>query len=96
MSIGGVRRPGARLVVFELDPRTALDVFFHLASSMHCEETTRSSRIHVAGLLPQLRRALVDTGIVRGETLDELQQHLMRKPAPPPIDDVIADMERPT
>ncbi len=62
---------------------------------MHCEETTRASRIHVAALLPQLRRALVTTGIVRGETLDELQSHLMRKPAPPPIDDVIGDIERP-
>ncbi len=83
-------------MIFELDPRTALDVFFHLASSMHCEETTRASRIHVAALLPQLRRALVTTGVVKGETLDQLQAHIMRKPAPPPLDDLIDNMERPT
>lgn len=92
MIIHGLKAPGARAVVLELDPRTALDVFFHLASSMHCEETTVSSRIHVAALLPQLRRALVTTGIVAGETLDQLQAHLMRKPAPPALDTAIASL----
>lgn len=86
MSISGLRVPGKRAVLFELDPHTALDVFFHLAASLHCEETTTASRIHVAGLLPQLRRALVNTGVVRGETLDALQAAIRSKPAPPAID----------
>lgn len=90
MSIKGFRDPGRHCVVFELDPRTALDVFFHLACSMHGEETTVASRIHIAALLPSLRGALVRTGIVAGHTLDELQAHLMRKPAPPAIDQAIA------
>ena len=94
MSIHGFRAAGRHAVVFELDPRTALDVFFHLACSMHCEETTDASRIHIAALLPSLRRALVVTGVVAGDTLDQLQHHLLRKPAPPSLDQQIRAMSQ--
>jgi hypothetical protein len=89
MSITGIKAPGARLVCFELDPRTALDVWFHLAASLHTEETTVHSRIVVASLLPPLRRAIVTTGIASGEALDALHAHLMRKPAPDALDQAI-------
>jgi hypothetical protein len=87
--ITGVNAPGARLVCFELDPRTALMVWFHLAASLHAEETTTSSRISIAALLPGLKRAIVTTGFAGAAELDALHAHLMGKPAPEALDQAI-------
>lgn len=89
MAIHGIKAPGARLVCFELDPRSALMVWFHLAASLHTEETTVASRIAIAGLLPALRRALVTTGYVGAPELDALHAHLMGKPAPEALDQAL-------
>jgi len=86
MKITGIAAPGARLVRLDLDPRTAMDVFFHLAASLHAEETTIASRTHIAALLPSLKRAIVATGVCCHATLDGLQKHLASKPAPAPLD----------
>ena len=86
MRIRGLKVPGERMVVLELDWRTAVDVYLHLAGSMHAELTTMSSRTHVGALLPQFRRAIVHTGMVDWKTLDDLARELSHTPAPPPLD----------
>src|SRR4051812_8058888 len=50
VKIHGLQLPGRRGVVFELDPKTALFVWFHLQGSMQTDVTTRASRIIVAGV----------------------------------------------
>jgi hypothetical protein len=77
--------PGKEIVI-RLSPRLALDVYLHLAGSQYSELTTTSSRVHVAGILPQLRRALVASGFVAIDTLDTLAAELARKPLPPALD----------
>jgi len=89
MPITGFKRPGARMIRFDLDPRTALDLLFALMASMHADETTQQQRITVAGMIPQYKRALVTTGVVSMQLLDDFEQHLLSKPAPPPLDAVI-------
>lgn len=91
--ITGRRAPGYRMVHFELDPHTAAQVYFHLAASMHAEETSSASRIAVAALLPQLSRAIDVTGYARKDMLDAFVAHINRKPAPPPIDAAIARLQ---
>lgn len=88
--ITGRRAPGYRMVHFDLDPHTAAQVYFHLAASMHAEETSSASRVAVAALLPQLSRAIAVTGYARKEMLDAFVAHINGKPAPPPIDVAMA------
>lgn len=92
MKVHGLALPGRRGVVFELDPKTALFVWFHLQSSMHGEITTRASRLIVAGLLPQLQRAVLATGVVSQAELDGVIRAIQANPAPPPIDDAVAPL----
>jgi hypothetical protein len=92
--ISGLTVPGRRSVCFELDPRSALDVWFHLQASLHSPATTRASRVHIAGLLPQLQRACVATGVVTDETCRQLIAALLADPAPPPIDDAVAALTK--
>lgn len=94
MSIKGLRVAGRRLVVFELDPRTALDVWFHLHASLHSQSTTRASRIAIAGMLPQLERAVVATGVIDAETCRQLVRVMLSEPAPPPLDDAVAGLTK--
>ncbi|MBZ5560156.1 MAG: hypothetical protein LAO77_23105 [Acidobacteriia bacterium] len=91
--IVGGRAPGYRAVRFELDPRTALHVVFHLMASVQAEETTMASRMTVAGLIPQLQRAVAATGVISLETLQQFQRHLLAKPAARPLDDVIRQLQ---
>lgn len=92
MKIHGLSLPGRRGVVFELDPKTALFVWFHLQSSMHGEITTRASRMVVAGVLPQLQRAVLATGIVGQAELDGVIAAIQANPAPAPLDDAVAPL----
>lgn len=89
MPITGHHVPGARAVRFELDPRTALDIWFALAASLQAEETTSVQRATVAGMLPQFKRAIVATGFVTAQFLEDYQRHLATKPAPPPLDVIV-------
>ena len=81
--------PGHRKVRLDLDPRSALDVWFCLAASLHCDETTMKQRALVAGLLPQFGRALAQTGFCSYELLLQFQRELAQKPAPPALDAVM-------
>lgn len=81
--------PGHRKVRIDLDPRSAMDVWFALACSLHCDETTTKQRALVAGLLPQFGRAIAQTGFCSYELLLQLQRELAQKPAPPALDVVM-------
>jgi hypothetical protein len=89
MAIRALTAPGAKVIQFRIDPRTALDVFFALCAAQHAEETTRQQRLTVVGILPQLQRALVESGVVSAPVLHAFRQELLKKPAPPPLDDAI-------
>lgn len=78
--------PGVKMVRFDLDPRSATEVWFALACSLHADETTTGMRTTVAGLLPQFARAIAATGFVEYATLLQFQKHLTEKPAPPALD----------
>jgi hypothetical protein len=92
VKIHGLQLPGRRGVVFELDPKTALFVWFHLQGSMQTDVTTRASRIIVAGVLPQLRRAVLQTGIVGADELDAVTRQLLSQPSKPTLDDAVASL----
>lgn len=93
MPARGLLAPGVRLIRFDLDARTALDVYFALAASKHCEETTLQQRTVVAGLLPSLKRELVRLNVVSQRMLDDYDRHLLSKPCPPPLDAVIRGLK---
>jgi hypothetical protein len=86
MPITGLVGSGARAVQVRLDPRSALDVYFALAAAKCCEETTHQQRLTVAGLLAQFKRALVASGVVSQQLLDDYDRQLLSKPIPPPLD----------
>lgn len=89
MPVTGLKAPGSRAVRFDLDPRSAMEVWFCLCASLHCEETTTKQRALVAGLLPQFGRAIAATKFVDYETLLQFQRELAQKPAPAPLDVVM-------
>lgn len=89
MPVKGIRSPGVNVIRLNLEPRVALDVYFSLMASTHCEETTLQQRITVSGLAEQLKRALSESGFVARQVLDDYQKHLLGKPAPPPLDAAI-------
>jgi hypothetical protein len=91
MGIEGFRRPGYRAVHFELDPRSALDVFFALVASQHAEETTTQIRTTVGALIPQFKRALAQTNVVSLQFLNDAERQILSKPAPKALDVVIGD-----
>jgi len=93
VKIHGLALPGRKGVVFELDPKTALFVWFHLQGSMHSEVTTRASRIIVAGVLPQLQRAVLATGVVSAAELEGVIAAIQSKPAAPSLDDTVAALK---
>lgn len=94
MPIQGLRRPGARGVFLQLDPRAALDLYFALAAAKYCEETTHQQRVTVAGLLPQFKRALVATNIVSQRLLDDYDRQMLARPIPPPLDVTIRRLQK--
>jgi hypothetical protein len=93
MKIHELALPGRRGVVFELDAKTALFLWFHLQGSMHSDVTTRASRIIVAGVLPQLQRAVLATGVVSQAELDGVIRAIQSKPAAPSLDDAVASLK---
>lgn len=89
MNLDVLRQPEGRAVSLVMEPKLALDVWLHLAVSIGCEETTTASRLHISGLLPRLKRAIVATGYIPESTLTQIQQALARKPQAPAIDQVV-------
>ena len=94
MPITGVHAPGARLVIWQLDPRTALDLYFCLAAAKFCDETTVQQRLTAASVLPQFKRALVRTNIVSQRLLDDYDRQLASKPMAPPLDRIVESFRR--
>lgn len=89
MAITGLKAPGNRKVRLDLDPRSAMEIWFCLCASLYCDETTTNQRALVAGLLPQFGRAIAATHFVNYETLLQFQRELAQKPAPPSLDAVM-------
>lgn len=94
MKIDFLKGAGLRAIRLDLETHTALHVWFSLHAAVQSADTTRANRIVIAGLLPQIERALVRAGAITQTTANDFVKHLHSKPAEPSLDDQVAALPR--